>query len=86
MKCRYCSQDIVWITSVKGKHVPCEEQPYIRNGSAPLPSGRYFDHTGNCYAQHDAPCKVPLYRSHWSDCPGREQARKGGHKNVPDHA
>jgi hypothetical protein len=73
--CDYCPAMISWIETPAGRRVPVEAEPVMRHGSDPLPKGKYFDAAGNCYSEHDAPCKWELYRSHWADCPGRDRAR-----------
>lgn len=76
MKCKFCDQQITWINTVNGKMAPVEMEPYVRDGSEPLPKGRYFDKDGNFHEEKDVPCKIKVWRSHWADCPGANQARK----------
>ena len=75
-KCKFCDTDITWIVSVNNKNVPVDSTPLIRNGSEVFADGRYFDKEGNFWQPADVPCKVPVWRSHWSDCPGAKEARR----------
>jgi hypothetical protein len=76
MKCKYCPQEIDWKPTVRGKNMCVEAHPYIRDGSEPTRKGTYIDETGVTYRETQVPCKVNVWRCHWSDCPGSEEARK----------
>lgn len=80
VKCRFCDAKIVFIETPKKKQVPCDAEVTVRHGSLPLPPGRYFDEAGENYGPDEAPCKHPLYLSHWAKCPGANQARKSDRK------
>jgi hypothetical protein len=75
-KCEHCGEPLRFLKTAKGKNAPCEAEPYVRDGSDPLPAGKYYDWRGNLYNQDDVPCKTQVFRSHWGDCPGAAEARK----------
>lgn len=84
--CKYCDMPLVILPRFnkrkqKETFVPCEAEEYMRHGSDPLPKGVYFELDGTSHNEQNAPCGVVLYRSHWADCPGADQARR---KSVPD--
>jgi hypothetical protein len=79
--CDYCDLPLIMLPRWNHKKqketiVPCEEKEYVRDGSDPLPKGIYFDVHGKSCNEENAPCKVVLLRSHWSECPGADKARR----------
>lgn len=55
---------------------PVDEKRLRRTGSAPMLKGKYYDTQGNLYTEDQVPCGIDVWRSHFGDCPGRDEARK----------
>lgn len=74
--CRYCRAPILFIETRKGRQTPVGSQEFTRQGLEALPPGRYFSDSGDCYDAAAVPAGLIVFRSHWSDCPGADKARK----------
>ena len=74
-QCQHCLVPVRWITSAKKKKpVICDNLSIIRDGYEPPKAGKYMDAQGNMYDAANVPCKLPVWRVHWGDCPGSELA------------
>ena len=75
--CRSCGAPIGFIeTADKHRFTPVDPVPVIRHGAEPPPEGKYYTDAGEMFEASVVPCKVPVYRSHWSDCPGADGHRR----------
>lgn len=74
--CKYCGVELMWLTTKKGKQTPVEPERIIRDEVDVLRPGKYYDLDGNCLDATNVPVGIVVYRSHWSDCAGANQARK----------
>ena len=75
-QCSFCPTMIAMILTKDRRWTPVEPASYKRMGSAPLAKGHYYDKLGEKYDQDSVPNGIPVYRSHWGDCPGAKEARK----------
>lgn len=74
--CKNCGEMISFIHTHHNRLTPVAAETVMRDGSDPLPVGMYYDAVGNLYSEAEAPVKVKLWRSHWSDCPGAKDFRR----------
>jgi hypothetical protein len=77
-ECRRCGRPIVWITTPKGKLMPCDAQAvmYWEKPGAP---GKVVTTTGDvvsCEFTGQGPPTGCGYVSHFATCPGADEFRK----------
>jgi hypothetical protein len=75
-QCMFCNTLLNFIRTPEGKITPVDAKKQRRSGSAPLLKGKYYDGVGNQYTEDQVPNGIDVWRSHWGDCPGRDEARK----------
>lgn len=73
--CLSCRAPIVWVTSVKGKKIPCDAKT---RAFVPCPRGTVVTDARNGVGLVVAGAGVNLYTPHWATCPYAGQHRKGG--------
>lgn len=77
-RCRGCGADIVWITSRKGKHIPCDPAllPVYEGGKEILFTDDGMTLKGTTNQQEGGDLLGYGRKSHWSTCPEADRFRK----------
>lgn len=77
-KCRGCGRDIVWITTKKGKHVPCDPAllPVYEGGKEILFTEDGGTVKGTTNQKEGGSLLGYGYVSHWATCPEADGFRR----------
>jgi hypothetical protein len=68
--CKACGQDLLWIKTAKNrKQTPVDPTEVVRTAGQKLAPGKYYDKNGHIYDAEAVPDQLPVFRSHWGDCP-----------------